>query len=319
MPYRVENLSKLSFAETRKAFATISQFETTLDLSSSFLSTFHFIALDAIPLSVTSIDLSNNCFGGVLDEALAIAFAAIPPSVKTLILQNNSFDKKSPEQLRHFFSSVPLTVKIYDLRGNNLNAEQLDAIISKSIAWGVETIILDDRVIDGTKWFLKKLVDSVYEEVLKLSHFKKKNLEFNQIEFSVDIDGDRLNRWIERLEMQQHPLADFSCGLLLANHIYTTTDILKNCKAYDEYWEKRCHDAISFYLKAAKEPMLRPILIAFLWNIKFNCSYPSVYQRLDKLDLIPLKSTASLANHGLFKSSEKSLLNAEHPDIAAKI
>ncbi len=300
---------KKTALELAQIFMAIPATVETLDLSCLSLGVFSGEDLEIIFLALSNknlktLDLSHNRLEQVFLFDLAIPFAVISPSVETLILRYNDLHYKTPNELKRIFSCVPLSIKTYDLRGNKFNQEQLNAIFDMTIKWGVETIILDDKFIEGTKWFLKRLIDKVYRAI----YFNSGNglLAFDEIKFSVNIDDYRLIRWIEKLEQQNNPLADLTCGLLLANQIKTQPALSENCQFFDDYWEKRTHDAINFYLKAAREPSLKAVVKVLIIEFKTTCLFESVLKRMESFDSGFKSNKESLVNLGLFKTLDNS-------------
>jgi hypothetical protein len=62
---------------------------------------------------------------------------------------------------------------------------------------------------------------------------------------------------------------------------------MKNCSEYDEYRERRAHDAISFYTKAANDAAIKPIAEFLLWEMKTTSPFASIQNRLAQYDVTP--------------------------------
>src|SRR5207237_769035 len=55
--------------------------------------------------------------------------------------------------------------------------------------------------------------------------------------------------------------------------------------AINQYFEKKWHDAITFYDKAARHPKIKPFAEFLLWEIRRKSTIPSVQIRLKAFDL----------------------------------
>jgi hypothetical protein len=177
-----------------------------------------------------------------------------------------------------------------NLSGEEFIADQLDTIMG-ALPGGIESIILDDQVIHRNGYYVNKLLADVAHLTAKQGMAR---FAFDAIELPIEIDGNRLNRFIEVLEQKNNPIADFTCALLLEGQIETTTDLLYNSSEFDEHIEKRAHDAISFYTKAANDATIKPIAEFLLWEMKTTSPFASIQNRLAQYDVTPQGTCSSI-------------------------
>lgn len=128
------------------------------------------------------------------------------------------------------------------------------------------------------KFFHLNILAKVNEEV------KKGRVDFGGITSPVEIDETYLNTVITALERENTPLAFLTCGLLLEGRITNIADEPSDLTAY---YEKRIHDAISFYEKAAVSNELKPLVNFLLWEIRTVSELESVLKRIHQFDLLP--------------------------------
>jgi len=112
-------------------------------------------------------------------------------------------------------------------------------------------------------------------------------LNFYSVHFPVDIDETNLSKLISIIEQQSNPLAYLTCGLLLTGDITNSVDPKREGSELDEYSEKRLHDAIRFYNKAAHDPKLKPVIDYLLWDMKTLADYESLKNKLMQYDVTP--------------------------------
>lgn len=111
---------------------------------------------------------------------------------------------------------------------------------------------------DNIKYLTRKILDKVKKE--KDFIFDDINLDEKYLS-----DGKELCSLISYLEAQKNSQAFLCCALLLSNQIPCyNEDMDGNKQAEQEYYIKRYSDAISFYLLAAKDPELLPIVKTML-------------------------------------------------------
>ncbi|MBA2711408.1 MAG: hypothetical protein H0U57_12560 [Tatlockia sp.] len=104
----------------------------------------------AIPLTVTSLDLTNNSLGSKTGAELAQVFTAIPASVTSLNLCFNNLGSKPAAELAQAFAAIPATVTSLDLRYNNLgsiNAAELAQVFA-AIPASVTSLNLRSNKLD---------------------------------------------------------------------------------------------------------------------------------------------------------------------------
>ena len=100
-----------------------------------------------------------------------------------------------------------------------------------------------------------------------------------------------LSSVIEQLEKISTPMAYLVCGLLLDGHIENMIAADRypdgeTCPAYLAYMEKRLHDAITFYTKAAQNKALKKVTDTLLWQHKtLHNDVSSIAKRLKCYDV----------------------------------
>lgn len=133
-------------------------------------------------------------------------------------------------------------------------------------------------------WTLKLLVPTIHRAVTYMRNFNEWPL-FPTIKPPIEITEERLTQIIEMLEAMDGPMAFFThliSGLLLDNQVPVYMD-----KDNLAYREKRQHDAISFYIKAAEDGGIKRIVDCLLWKMQETSQFDSVLNRLSTLNLIP--------------------------------
>jgi hypothetical protein len=301
MYHRLENLQRKTSDEIVALLATRPATVTSVDLSGDgFLMWTRaklMPILVAMPATVRFLNLGMTFLGRLTGAELVELFAAIPATITSLSLSLNDLGKKTAAELADAFAALPASVTTLNLYHNNFNAEQLDAII-KALPVGVESIILDKKIIDRNEYWAEQLMVDVAELSTKQDMAR---FAFDTIKPPIEIDGKGLNRFIKFLEKQNNPVADLTCGLLLEGQIETTAHILENCNEYDEYMEKRTHDAISFYTKATNDAAIKPLAEFLLRNLKTGYPSASVQNRLALYDLTPQDNFNCELNQALKK------------------
>ncbi len=252
--------------------------------------------------SVTVLDLGSNNLDNLPGAELAKALPAISTSVKELFLSSNNLNQKTDAELVEIFAAIPLSVSYLDLMNNGLSDKQLDTIIN-ALPSNVEFICKKvGEFIEINAHLVEKLVVEIAHLISKQGVTR---FDFDTIKLPFEIDEKRLNQFIGLLEKQNNPIADLICGLLLEGYIETTSDILENCNFYDRYREKRNHDAITFYTKAAKDSTIKPIVEFILWTMKTTNLTSSIQNRLALYDVTP--NNADITN-----TFSESFNNASH-------
>ena len=120
-------LNRLNPKEFAKVFAAIPLSVTSLNLSGNFFAYIHDSSrfdssnsdllkavLSAVPSTVTSLNLSGNMLRWYTGRALADAFAAIPGSVTELDLSKNNLHYKEVDELKKALAAIPSTVITLD-------------------------------------------------------------------------------------------------------------------------------------------------------------------------------------------------------------
>ncbi|CAM2911070.1 hypothetical protein [Legionella worsleiensis] len=132
---------------------------------------------------------------------------------------------------------------------------------------------------------IQRDAQKLYEDVDNLILCKRNSAQFFEIiTLGKKIDEPKLNKLINILESWDYPVANLVSGLLLEGRIRS---VVKERDHPNVYWEKRIHDAITFYNKAATDKTLKPTVDFILWEIKTTSPIPSVQIRLSQYDLTP--------------------------------
>ena len=147
---------------------------------------------------------------------------------------------------------------------------------------------------------LKIILKQVNSITLKTGN---QGLSFETIKLPYEIDERQLNPLINLLEKQNTPIALLTCGLLLEgripNHCADEKEDLSG------YLEKRTHDAISFYVKAAQSNALKSTVGFLLWELNTITDFESVRMRLSEFELLPPTDFISQYSH--FKAPTQTL------------
>jgi hypothetical protein len=140
-----------------------------------------------------------------------------------------------------------------------------------------------------------------------------------ETELAKEIDEDYLTILIHQLEDKGTPLAYFVCGLLLEGRI--ANDVPERYKDdsedgvnYRDYLNKRAHDAITYYDKAAEDPVLKPTVDYILWHIKCMDD-ESTRARLARYDVTPPLLCVSSYNLFSHPSAKISFIRDIEPSI----
>jgi Leucine Rich repeat len=264
------NLGSKTGAELAQAFAAIPIGVTTLDLSGNNLGNKTGAelaqAFAAIPIGVTTLDLSGNALNNKTGAELAQAFAAIPIGVTTLDLSGNNLGNKTGAELAQAFAAIPIGVTTLDLSYNYLYTKtgaELAQVFA-AIPAGVTTIKVDDRT-----YYPNKLLKQVEK------FCKAKN---PYIEYDHDIDDVHLSYLMNTLKTRKDALSYISQGLLLSGYILKDTP--KD--------EEELHQAIDLYLLAKDDPDYTDAASFCLWEIKtLYHDIPSIEARMKEIDCDP--------------------------------
>ena len=142
----------------------------------------------------------------------------------------------------------------------------------------------------------KNIIQDLLKQVQDVLDQKEMMLNFNHIHLPKRVDETVLSKLISILEHQGTPLAYFTCALLLDGQIQSYVEEREE-QACDDYVEKRMHDAVNFYDKAAHEQVLKPAVDYFLWHIKTVTASISVKNKLVQYDVTPC---VLVTNYSLF-------------------
>lgn len=240
--------------------------------------------LSIISSKSKEIILSWNDLGLMSDENIINAFSQCNQALNSIDLAWNKLDKKSVESLSKILGSLPHNLVSINLRENNLdllNDAEL-AILLSQLSPSVTSVILSyKKIIDPSQFWVNHLIQQVQSIIDKKNHI----LDFKEISLPFEIDELWLNKLIQVLEKQNTPLTSLICALLLQGHINNTVLADEHCM--DTYMEKRYHDAIYFYGKAAEDQNLKPIIDFLLWDLKSKTNLNSIVSKLDQADITP--------------------------------
>ena len=131
------------------------------------------------------------------------------------------------------------------------------------------------------------LVANIYTDQLLLLAQEKnfEALSFETIIIPLVIDDALISDFVNTLEKQNTSQALLACGLLLLAEVQLPFP--QRMLAMSEYKEKRIHDGITYYIRAAQNPRFRPLVEFLLWEIKTDYSIKSVKSRMAQLDVTP--------------------------------
>ena len=210
------------------------------------------------------------------------AVAALPAGISSLNLGFNGLSWKTADELEKIFAALPASISSLDLRGNGLGRKTADerAQIFDSIPKHVTTIKWEGGIIQPTP--VEQLVSNLSELLRTSTRFPT----FNTLKLAEEIDETLLCNYIDFLEKQATPIALFTAALLLDGQIPNHCEEEKNnC---DDYIEKRTHDAMTFYIKAAAgDKKLEPLINLLLWEMSTTTNVASLKDRLSCMNLIP--------------------------------
>jgi hypothetical protein len=143
------NISNITGAELKVAFAAIPDSVTSLDLSDNDLwrktGADLAEAFAGIPKTVTSLDLTGNHLGYKRGVQLNEAFAGIPDTVTSLDLSNNDLWGKRGSHLKEIFTAIPASVTSLNLSYNSLG-EKTAADLALAFAGIPDTVTSLDLV-----------------------------------------------------------------------------------------------------------------------------------------------------------------------------
>ena len=208
------------------------------------------------------------------------------------------------------FASIPAGVSSLDLGWNylhNKTAAELVEILG-AIPEHVNTIRWEGGVIQRPR--VQQLVRNVEDCLLSTKGVPN----FEALPMPEEIDEALLSSYITLLEKKASPIALFTAGLLLEGRIANHCDQEEkaNCLAY---CEKRDHDAITFYLKAAEaDNRLKPLINFILWEMRTTTEIPSIAERLFCLTIeSPREFISTIDNYEAATSTVKTVaLNSRY-------
>lgn len=232
--------------------------------------------------SLVYFAIDNNGESAKLGKLLVDEFGSIS---KSLMIGRFEYSLDNPQQLKNYTGTgkYPIRDHLYPYKTDQAiyffaTLDTLD-VINEYLKKEQPDLTMEDHRYD---FWAKQLVAQVQGLTLEIG---TSQFAFDTLSLPIEIDDRLLNGCINTLEKLNNPIADLTCGLLLEGWIETTSDILENCNAYDEHREKRYHDAISFYSKAANDATVKPMVDFVLRNMKAQYPIHSVQNRLALYDL----------------------------------
>jgi hypothetical protein len=286
----IYKLDQLSPGHLRKIICNIPKQITSLHLNGN-----EFIAneesLRFIPKHITSLGFSF--YGSKLGDAELIRLcAAIPHHIGSVDLSNNRLAytyAKNQGYLKEALAKLPKKMIKLDFRGN-----------------GFEGYTNDDRLYELFADFPNlaiRLEDRTFHMLAeKLTRQVKDNIPqdmsqgiFEVISPNTVIDEADLQQFVHALEEHGTSMAYLTAGLLLECRMGHS---VANEEKDDSYIENRIQGAITFYVKAAEDPEIKPLVDFILWEMKTTkLDFPSIPQRLAELDINPGKFVGTYASY----------------------
>ncbi len=338
MYYRFNKLNELDINSIEERIQNLDPEITVLDLSDGFLGNRSATDLLRINEAISyylpkleTIKLNKNNFGCLSLNAFHIYTASLPRTLKkigfssnslgnfsnirvnTLDLSNNGlvgsvFNEQKKllpnlEKLINVINSMK-NVECINLNNNFISLENMELLVNrldnKQINIGIDNIVMN---IDHfwSHAIVKKITNIINDDNKELKIF-------NDIKFVKEISEDDLIRHLSLLERSGTPLCLFICGLLLEDRIRNTFPSFEDRSIADEmaYREKRQHDAISFYAKAARNKLFHKLVTPILRAMKDTCAFPSIKSRLDCYDLNEAVNVPLINQLGLFRLPKNS-------------
>lgn len=287
------NLWNFNGLQWRNAFAELPRL-THLDLANNLLwqRTIEItMLLKVIKPGLRHLGLGSNQLAN-LGNMLVDVCSAIPYGTISVDLRNNelgNFQKISLEDVITSMEVLPDSVTHVDLNGNDFTVENM-IILVNNLPKNIKTIgIYTFRKITKDEFLTYELMRQFVEIVGGTDDINA----LNSITLYKTINENCMNRYITILEKMNKPLAFLMCALFLDGRIENGIGEKNN---YDIYFEKRVHNAIDFYCRAAEEKELQNLIITILKNIRINCNLLSVYKRMQMFDIFGTQVKMPLAN-----------------------
>jgi hypothetical protein len=279
----LNNLQSKTAEELEQIFAAIPPSVSTLNLGANGFANKITTELEqifaAIPASVNSLNLQSNLFRCRPSEDLANILAALPPGVASLGLMGNRIGSRTAEEIVQIFKIISPVVTSLNLRENGLNSkkpEELEQIFAAILA-NVDTIHWEGETIHRTKYHMQQLVHQVHNCITTA----KGRPNFFTLPLTEEMDENCLNEYIGLLKKQDTPIAFLTAALLLDGQIpVNSSEEKNNCIASGK---ERTQNAIYFYLKAAEDKKLVPIINLLLWEIR------TTWETSKNTNVVPLK------------------------------
>ncbi|CAM2924546.1 hypothetical protein [Legionella worsleiensis] len=137
---------------------------------------------------------------------------------------------------------------------------------------------------DWYQYLTKREAAELYDIFFMLILAEKYRIFLKKIIPEIIVDEKKLESLVNILEKWNSPLSNLVAGLLIEGRF---PGVIKAKENIQTYWEKRTHDAITFYCKAAANQFCKPIVDCILWEIKTTTTISSVQIRLSQYNLIP--------------------------------
>jgi hypothetical protein len=291
----IYNLKELSSGHLKKILGSLPKKITSLYLNGREF--WYGEGMQFIPKHITSLGL--RFYGSILGSSTLInVFGSIPDHINSLDLKGNKlahhYNNKNIKVLKEAFGKLHTGISKLDLRDNELEKytdDEINSLFSRSARLAIR---LNDRILHT---LVPKLICSVKD---KISHLSQQVI-FEVISPTLVIDEADLQQLVHILEKQGTPMAYLTAGLLLEGRMGVS---VVNAEKDDSYMEKRIQDAITFYIKAAENPNIKPLVDFILWEIKTTkIEFSSIQQRLAELDINPEKFFDTYASYSKFRQS----------------
>ena len=237
---------------------------------------------------------------GKTSASLNEHIALMPRNIKTLSLRGSVLYYSNQQDLTELFFKLP----------SNITSVVIHYYNRKSVA----ASYVEDVIVHDLLWQVQEIITEILTQ-------KNITLNFDSIKFAILIDEIVLSKLIGILEQKNNALAYLTCALLLTGEITNYMDEREGDEI-DNHIEKRVHDAIVFYDKAANDNVLKPIIAFFLWHIKTVTDYASVKNKLMQYDVTP---SFFCSSYGFFSDREPVIYsclnripNPVHPNMTFK-
>lgn len=235
------------------------------------------------------LGLSCNNLGALSQEKMQEFFSVIPDKVEALDLRGNMLlstpwsSAVDCDGLTNAINCLSKNISFIDMRFNKISDDAALRIISH-LPENIKKIGVLSDIVNLDVFWINLLIEIIDNFILR----KHAISDFDKLDFPYRIDKKSFFRFIDYLDASNKLLCNFVSGLLLEcrlKNIILEDDDNKYCI------EKRTHDAITFYMKAAQDKNnLHSLSADILWNIKSTSTISSVKSRLAQYDFYRIKN-----------------------------